>query len=108
MKGRWIYNHKLNGRILYHYCTYCGTFRPLEESRRCKCDEKEWPTETWDCKTKSRVTIPKEMKAFLQEIEDVCRRHNKSIGHEDREGSFIVEEYESEFDEWLSWAHKNY
>jgi hypothetical protein len=43
--------------------------------------------------------------AFLAEIEQVCRKHGMSIGHEDGHGSFLVREQLSEYDiEWLKGA----
>ena len=39
--------------------------------------------------------------AFLDEVAEVCKKHNKCIGHEDGHGSFIVEPLE--FDPTCSW-----
>lgn len=33
--------------------------------------------------------------AFLYEIELVCKKHKLSISHEDSQGSFVIEEYDS-------------
>lgn len=41
--------------------------------------------------------------AFLKEIEAVCKKHKKSIGHEDGHGSFIIGTF-GEFDGWLQCA----
>lgn len=39
--------------------------------------------------------------AFLQEIAEVCRKHQMSLAHEDRQGSFIVNTYHSVDIDWL-------
>ncbi|CAB5226250.1 hypothetical protein UFOVP760_29 [uncultured Caudovirales phage] len=38
---------------------------------------------------------------FLKEIEEVCVKWKKSIGHEDGHGSFIVHNYDEANIEWL-------
>lgn len=39
--------------------------------------------------------------AFLNEIAEVCRKHQMSLGHEDQHGSFIVQAYQSGNIDWL-------
>lgn len=44
--------------------------------------------------------------AFLEEINEVCRKHGMSISHEDTHGAFIIDRLDDERDlEWLSLAH---
>ena len=43
--------------------------------------------------------------AFIREIEVVCKKHNMSIGHEDRHGAFIITKYSDESIEWLKDAN---
>lgn len=43
--------------------------------------------------------------AFLDEIIQVCQKHNMSIGHEDSHGAFEVCDYEEGMTEWLCNAH---
>jgi len=35
----------------------------------------------------------KKVEEFLKEIEEVCKKHNMSISHEDHQGAFIIEEF---------------
>lgn len=46
------------------------------------------------------VEIP-EIDAFLTEIEEVCKKHGLSIGHEDSEGGFTILEFDQRHIEWL-------
>jgi hypothetical protein len=41
---------------------------------------------------------------FIKDIEEVCKKHNLSISHEDGHGSFIIEEYKESNIKWLSQA----
>lgn len=43
--------------------------------------------------------------AFIEEILDVCKRHDLSISHEDSQGAFIVEPYRCDLALWLRDAH---
>ena len=45
--------------------------------------------------------MPGTRAAFLDEIEAVCRRHNLSIAHEDREGGFEIEPFSTDNMAWL-------
>ncbi len=38
---------------------------------------------------------------FLKAIADLCVKYNRSIGHEDFHGSFIVEEFSENNQKWL-------
>lgn len=38
--------------------------------------------------------MPKRVKDFLDEIEEVCSKYNFDISHEDGHGAFIIEECE--------------
>ena len=38
---------------------------------------------------------------FLKEIEEVCKKHNLSISHEDSQGAFEIEKYHQQNIEWL-------
>lgn len=41
------------------------------------------------------------IKAFLNEVVEVCKKHNLSIGHEDEQGTFIVHPYGGWYTQWL-------
>lgn len=62
----------------------------------------------WSIKEEQKVPMPKEVKSFINEIDMVCKKYNKSIGHEDYQGAFIVEEYNKENILWLSNCYLNY
>lgn len=62
----------------------------------------------YDQKSRKRIPIPKEMKVFLDEIEQVCKKHGFSLSHEDSHGNFIVERYDDFFIDWLKKANKGY
>lgn len=43
-----------------------------------------------------------EVKAFVDELRAVCRKHGLSIGHEDSHGSFQVWPFDERHDAWLA------
>ena len=43
----------------------------------------------------------KELKDFLEDIEQTCQNHYISIGHEDHHGAFLFKSYEQRFMDWL-------
>ncbi len=49
----------------------------------------------------SQVKTEAEVQEFLNDLEELCRRHDMSLSHEDGHGSFIIENY-SEFN--LKWV----
>lgn len=42
-----------------------------------------------------------EAEKFYNEIEEVCRKHNISISHEDGHGGFLLETYDDFYMRWL-------
>ena len=54
------------------------------------------------------VNMPESMLKFLEDINEVCKKHNLSISHEDYHGGFIIEEYDEHNIEWLFDATKGY
>lgn len=44
------------------------------------------------------------VKAFLAEVNEVCRRHGFCIGHEDEHGGFIVHSWDEDLAGWLQTA----
>lgn len=39
--------------------------------------------------------------AFIEDLIAVCRKHNKSLGHEDSHGAFLVEKLNEDNIGWL-------
>jgi hypothetical protein len=54
------------------------------------------------------IPMPQKMKDFYQEIDIVCKKYNLSIFHEDRHGSFMIEEYKKDNIDWFKNASKDY
>jgi hypothetical protein len=52
------------------------------------------------CQSIGYVNAPK-VDAFLDEIAKVCRKHGLSISHEDGHGSFVIEAFHNDLEEWL-------
>lgn len=58
----------------------------------------------WDATAHGYVENP-EVDAFLDEIIAVCRKHGFSIGHEDGQGAFLIDEVDEQNFDWLRGAH---
>ena len=63
---------------------------------------------TWCPIIGAHVEMPDRMRKFLEEIDEVCRKHGLSISHEDGHGAFIVEKYNESNIDWLFEAYKGY
>lgn len=48
-----------------------------------------------------------EVQSFLDELDELCRKYNMSISHEDSQGGFIIEEYNPDNIDWLREAKVN-
>lgn len=46
----------------------------------------------------------KQIQNFLNDIEEVCKKHGLSISHEDGHGGFMIEEFDEELMDWLNEA----
>lgn len=44
------------------------------------------------------------IESFMKEYEELCVRHGLSLGHEDYEGGFIIDEYDADNIEWVKAA----
>ena len=44
------------------------------------------------------------IESFMKEYEELCIRHGLSLGHEDYEGGFIIDEYDADNVEWVKAA----
>lgn len=58
-------------------------------------------------KNQSKIVEYVAIDNFLKEINEVCKKHNFSIGHEDSQGSFEVEIYNKHNVDWLLGASVN-
>ncbi|NLW48795.1 MAG: hypothetical protein GXY86_15890 [Firmicutes bacterium] len=45
-----------------------------------------------------------QVKAFIEEIIEVCKKYGFSIGHEDTQGAFKIKEYNTDDIEWFGSA----
>lgn len=57
--------------------------------------------EKWDIRNGKFVKTPQNIIDFYNEIDEVCKKYNLSISHEDGHGAFILEEYSKKNIEWL-------
>ena len=44
------------------------------------------------------------IEGFLKDYNDICKKHNVSLAHEDCHGAFIIQEYDEENIEWVESA----
>lgn len=58
----------------------------------------------WNLITNERVDLPEKVSDFYKDIEDVCKKHNLSISHEDGHGSFEIVPYNDDVVRWLKQA----
>lgn len=59
--------------------------------------------ERWN-KQKGEFLKNEKIDRFIEEINNVCVKHNLSISHEDNHGVFIIEEYSDHNITWLKAA----
>jgi hypothetical protein len=64
--------------------------------------------EVFDRQSGEYIESPSEMKAFMCEIQKVCKKYGFSISHEDEHGAFIIQEYKDSNIQWLKQAFKDY
>lgn len=48
------------------------------------------------------------VKNFMKEYEALCKKYNLSLGHEDSEGGFILDEYKEDYVDWVKCAMKQW
>lgn len=60
---------------------------------------------TWSPQLGNYVKTPVGLEDFFNEIEEVCKKHNFSISHEDVHGAFLINKFTPENIEWLKDAH---
>lgn len=55
----------------------------------------------YDRKIQQWITMPFHLKMFYKDLNELCRKYNLSISHEDSHGEFIIENYHEGYMEWL-------
>ena len=63
--------------------------------------------ENWDCKKRKYVKQSKRLKDFFNEIEEICKKYDYSISHEDGHGAFEIKKYTKDNIDWLKFANLN-
>jgi len=63
----------------------------------------------WDKKQQKYITqvADENVISFLSEFEQLCKKHNLSIAHEDTHGAFIIEEFNQFNIDWIKEASLN-
>jgi predicted SAM-dependent methyltransferase len=56
---------------------------------------------SWDYTQEKLVDTPIEIQNFFKDIDELCKKYNLSISHEDVHGAFIISAYEKENISWL-------
>lgn len=56
---------------------------------------------SWSIIESEEIETPEEVINFLNEIDNICKKYNLSISHEDGHGAFIIEKYDSFNIRWL-------
>lgn len=57
--------------------------------------------ESWDINKGQDIKTPESVINFLNEIDNICKKYNFSISHEDSHGGFIIEKYDNYNIKWL-------
>lgn len=57
--------------------------------------------ESWDINKGQDIKTPESVINFLNEIDNICKKYNFSISHEDSHGGFIIEKYDDFNIKWL-------
>lgn len=58
--------------------------------------------ERWEINLGKEVITPIYVEKYLEEIEQISKRYNLSISHEDSHGAFIIEKYDKLNIRWLN------
>ena len=59
----------------------------------------------WSSVKNEEVPMPKNVKGFLNEYENICYKYGLSLSHEDYMGSFIIEGYSEDNIDWVKGAN---
>lgn len=60
---------------------------------------------SWDISENEFIPTPSSALDFFEDFNNLCKRYNLSISHEDGHGAFILEKYNIDNIEWLEAAH---
>ncbi len=63
---------------------------------------------SFDCNTRTLIETPEKLLKFVDEIEQVCKKYDLSISHEDGHGAFEIENFDEDNIDWLRNAHVNW
>ena len=56
---------------------------------------------SWSIIKSEEIETPEEVINFLNEIDNICKKYDFSISHEDGHGAFIIERYDNFNINWL-------
>ena len=56
---------------------------------------------SWSIIESEEIETPEEVINFLNDIDNICKKYNLSISHEDGHGAFIIEKYDNYNIRWL-------
>lgn len=59
---------------------------------------------TWSTQKREHVKMSEEIRSFLIEYEELCRKHNITLSHEDGHGAFLIDDFSESNIEWVSQA----
>lgn len=58
----------------------------------------------WDSGSQTEIESPEAVENFLDAYEALCRKHGRSLAHEDYHGAFIVEPFDERNIKWVRGA----
>ena len=59
----------------------------------------------WDTAINGNIFIPEHIIEFMKEYEEICKKYDVSLGHEDNHGAFEFHAYKEDNIEWVSYGH---
>lgn len=61
----------------------------------------------WNIAKQKNEPTPKKIAAFLEDYAVLCLEHAMCLGHEDTQGAFIIENFDTDTIAWVQAAHDN-
>lgn len=80
-------------------------FGQYEEHNPAHTAESELEAERWVDRQLER-TSDQAIDEFLRELEELCRKHNLSLAHEDAHGAFIIQKLDERNIRWVNEASR--